>query len=90
MRQRLQVARRPGSALEPLLVPVGATAHLLDVGLGLGQRPARIAHGGLGIDPGAVEILGPAAHLGQGREAGMAAPLVRELGQPGVERLHIE
>src|SRR5690606_41056390 len=50
------------------LVAVGAAADLLDVGLGLAQRPPRVADGGLGVDACPVEVLRAAAELRRSEE----------------------
>ena len=91
MLQALQLTRRRHlPRVEPLLIARRPCAHLLDVGVRLRLLPSQVARLRLRGDE---EISGgrePGFQRGDLRELGQGTPAVRQLVEPGVERLQVE
>jgi hypothetical protein len=88
--ERLQLPGRPGTGIQPGLVPDGADPDLFDVLLQPGDVAVEVVDRDLGPDPLVVErgdLPCQAVHFGVFRQ-GTAA--VRQLGQAGVDGLEIE
>ena len=84
------LGRRHPAGVEQLLVLGGAGAHLLDVGLGLGERALEVVDLGLAGDDAVAQRRDAALEVGDRRQLRQRPALVLDLGETGVERLQVE
>lgn len=90
MHERLRVFRGHCTCIEALLVTGEAGGDLGDVVFGFGEFAGEVAGAGAGVSEGCCGVLEAGLEFGDGRQNLKGVAFVAQLGEVGVQALHVK